>query len=216
MKMFAPFRHSRPRLMESPGRLELVAAGTKPADEDRELALVRRCRAADGSAWRSLYEAHHPFVHRVARRLGTPSDEVEDVVHEVFMVVIAKLDQFQGGRFTTWLYRITANVTSHYHRKRRRRRMLQTWFVPFGQTTPPSPEAHASAASDARTVDAILECMTPKKREVFALFELEGLSGEEIAERVGCPVNTVWSRLRHARRDFLRIGRRQGVLEGSE
>jgi len=199
--------------MGSPGRIELVAAAAEPTAEDLELALIRRCRAADSSAWRALYEAHQPFVHRVARRLGTPSEEVEDVVHEVFMVVMAKLDRFQGGRFTTWLYRITANVSAHHHRKRRRRRVLQSWSERIGWASPPSPEALSSAASDARAVDAILERMSPKKREVFALFELEGLSGEEIAERVGCPINTVWSRLRHARQDFLRFGRRMGVLE---
>lgn len=199
--------------MGSPGRMELVADATESAEADPELALVRRCRAADRSAWRSLYEAHQPFVHRVARRLGTPSDEVEDVVHEVFMVVMAKLEHFQGGRFTTWLYRITANVSAHHHRKRRRRRVLQSWSERMGFGSAESPEAISSAASDARAVDAILERMSPKKREVFALFELEGLSGEEIAEHVGCPVNTVWSRLRHGRQDFLRIGRRLGVLE---
>jgi RNA polymerase sigma-70 factor (ECF subfamily) len=55
--------------------------------------------------------------------------------------------------------------------------------------------------------------MAPKKREVFALFELEGLTGEEIAERVGCKVDTVWTRLWHARRDFERIARKRGWAE---
>jgi len=55
--------------------------------------------------------------------------------------------------------------------------------------------------------------MAPKKREVFALFELEGLSGDEIAERLGCPVNTVWTRLHHARAEFVKVARRLGCLE---
>ena len=55
--------------------------------------------------------------------------------------------------------------------------------------------------------------MAPKKREVFAMFELEGLSGEQIAERIGCPVNTVWTRLHHARKDFLKNARRLGCLD---
>jgi RNA polymerase sigma-70 factor (ECF subfamily) len=182
-----------------------------PAEPDD--VLVRRCREADASAWRALYERHHAFVYRVARRLGTPADEAEDVAHEVFMVVMAKLDQFSGGRLTTWLYRITANVASHHHRRRRSRRALTEWSQRLGFRAPPTPEALSSASSDARAVDRILERMSPKKREVFALFELEGLSGEEVAERVGCPLNTVWSRLRHGRSDFLRIGRKLGLLE---
>lgn len=58
--------------------------------------------------------------------------------------------------------------------------------------------------------------MAPKKREVFALFELEGLSGEEIAERVGCPIDTVWTRLFHARKEFEKIARQRGVIDEGE
>jgi len=135
------------------------------------------------------------------------------VVHEVFIVVLKKIDQFRDGRFTTWLYRITANVVSHRHRKRRTRRALADMAQRIGLAGPPTPEDVSSAASDARAVEQILERLSPKKRAVFALFELEGLSGEEIAEREGCPVNTVWSRLRHAREDFCRIGSKMGLLE---
>ena len=58
-----------------------------------------------------------------------------------------------------------------------------------------------------------MESMSPKKREVFALFELEGLSGDEIAERVDCPVDTVWTRLHHARKQFVKIARRFGYID---
>src|SRR5262245_43434720 len=71
--------------------------------------IVARCRAHDDAAWRQLYDAHFEFVYRVARRLGTPEEEAEDVAHDVFMIVYRKLDEFEGGRLTTWLYRITAN-----------------------------------------------------------------------------------------------------------
>ena len=203
--------------MESPEGMELPvgfeAPDSTPADGD--LALVRRCRAGDASALRTLYETHHAFVFHIARRLGTPPEETEDVVHEVFMVVLRSLDRFEGGKLTTWMYRITANAVSYAHRKRRRRRALAELCTRVGLPSPVDPESLASAASDARAVDRILEQMSPKRREVFALFELEGSSGEEIAERVGCPINTVWSRLRRGRAEFLRIGRRLGVLEGS-
>jgi RNA polymerase sigma-70 factor (ECF subfamily) len=189
-----------------------VASSLDDAGED-DLEIVRRCRAGEPSAWRALYDAHHGFVFRVARRLGTPAEETEDVVHEVFIVVLKKIDHFQGGRFTTWIYRITANVVSHRHRKRRTRQALTDMAWRIGLAEPPTPEALSAAASDARAVEKILERMSPKKRAVFALFELEGLSGEEIAEREGCPLNTVWSRLRHAREDFCRIGSKMGLLE---
>ncbi|MBK6683438.1 MAG: sigma-70 family RNA polymerase sigma factor [Deltaproteobacteria bacterium] len=177
------------------------------------LAVVERCRAADAAAWRELYEANYGMVERTARRLGTPAEEVEDVVHEVFMVVHRRLDDFRGGRLTTWLYRITANIVSDRHRRRRVRRAFESLKLWIGGQAQDTPDRAAEKAHATRRVEQILERMAPKKREVFALFELEGLPGEEIAERLGCPVGTVWTRLHHARAEFLKIGRRLGALE---
>ena len=188
-------------------------ASALPLGSEGDLELARRCRAGQRSAWRALYDAHHGFVFRVARRLGTPAEETEDVVHEVFIVVLKRINQFQEGRLQTWIYRITANVVSHRHRKRRARQALTEMAQRIGLASPTTPEALSAAASDVRAVEMILERLSPKKRAVFALFELEGLSGEEIAEREGCPLNTVWSRLRHARKDFCRIGSKMGLLE---
>jgi RNA polymerase sigma-70 factor (ECF subfamily) len=177
------------------------------------LAVVERCRARDESAWKELYDAHFDFVLRVARRLGTPESEAEDVVHDVFVIVHRKLDRFEGGRLTTWLYRITANVVSERHRKRRVRHAFESLKVWIGGEPGESPERTAERSSATRAVERVLERMNPKKREVFALFELEGLSGDEIAERIGCPVNTVWTRLYHARKQFLEIAKRLRVLD---
>lgn len=175
--------------------------------------VLARCRARDEAAWRELYDAHFDFVYRVARRLGTPAGEAEDVAHDVFMIVHKKLDAFEGGSLNSWLYRITANVVSDRHRKRRVRRAFAALKVWVGAVEPETPERTAERASANRAVEQVLERMAPKKREVFALFEIEGLSGDEIAERVGCPVNTVWTRLHHARKDFLKTAKRLGVLD---
>jgi RNA polymerase sigma-70 factor (ECF subfamily) len=71
---------------------------------------VQRCRDGDGAAWRALYDAHFDFAWRTARRLGLPEADVEDAVQEAFEVVFHRLGDFQGGRFSTWLFRIVANV----------------------------------------------------------------------------------------------------------
>jgi RNA polymerase sigma-70 factor (ECF subfamily) len=185
--------------------------------EGQSLARVlERCRARDESAWKELYDAHFDFVFRVARRLGTPAEEAEDVVHDVFVVVYRKLDSFQEGRLTTWLYRIAANVVSDRHRRRRVRTAFSKLGLWIGAAPEETPERIAERSSAQRAVERVLERMAPKKREVFALFELEGLSGDEIAERLGCPTNTVWTRLHHARKEFIEIARRLGCLEAVE
>ena len=185
----------------------------RPLAHSMDMELLERCRAGDGASWRALHQAYFPYVWRTARALGTPPEELDDVCQEVFEVAFRKLDRFRDGLFTTWLYRIIANVVSSRHRRRRVRRA----FTEMLQRSPPPPAVRtpaqiAEARQVERAVAEVLERMAPRKREVFALFELEGLSGEEIAERVGCGVATVWTRLFHARRDFERIARKRGVL----
>ena len=163
--------------------------------------------------WKAFYDAHFDFVYRTARRLGTPESEAEDVAHDVFVVVHRRLGTFRGGKVTSWLYRITANVSSAAHRRRRVRRAFEQLNVWVGADLPQTPARSAELRSASEQVDQILERMSPKKREVFALFEVAGLAGDEIAARIGCPVNTVWTRLHHSRKEFVRIGRRLGYIE---
>jgi RNA polymerase sigma-70 factor (ECF subfamily) len=180
-------------------------------DIDDDVVLLARCRDGESAAWRELYDQHFDFVERICRRLGTPESELDDVVQETFLIAFRKLDSFSDGRVSTWLYRIAANLVSGRHRRRRIRAALLGIF----SSVEPPPRPAADRDYDAREaqaqVAAVLESMAPKKREVFALHELEGLSGEEIAERVGCKLDTVWTRLHYARKDFERIARKRGL-----
>jgi RNA polymerase sigma-70 factor (ECF subfamily) len=177
---------------------------------------VARCKAGDRAAFRQLYERHFRSVHRTAQCLGTPPGELEDVGQEVFSHAFRSLERFSGGNFGHWLHRICANVVTDHHR---RRRVRDTFRQIWGRTADdeeargPGPERASVRAQAQQQVAQILARMRPKQREVFALFELEALSGEEIAERVGCPVNTVWTRLHHARKAFVRIGRKRGFID---
>lgn len=195
---------------EGDDRLVTAQSLTLPGDFD----LVARCRAGDRSAWKALHDENFKFVWKVARRLGTPPEELDDVCQEVFLVAFRKLDQFEQGLFTTWLYRITANIVSGRHRRRRVLRALKSVLVVGAgdRIQSRTPQQDVEARELEAQVALVLESMSPKKREVFALFELEGWSGEEIAERVGCTVATVWTRLYHARKDFERIARKRGLL----
>jgi len=183
--------------------------GAEAAEMTGEGELLDRCRSGDVAAWRWLYDAHFDFVYRVARRLGTPVEELEDVCQETFLVAFRKLDQFREGKLSTWLYRIAANVASDRHRRRKvRRAFAALWGGGREESSSRTPEREYESAEAEALVSRILERMAPKKREVFALFEVEGLSGEEVAERVGCKVATVWTRLFHARKEFEALGAR--------
>ncbi len=176
-----------------------------------DFALLASCRAGDAAAWRQIYDAHFEFLERISRRLGTPDAELDDVVQETFVVAFRKLGDFQHGRFSTWLYRIAANVVSGRHRRRRVRTAFQALFGEGDAGTARGPDHEYEAREAQAAVAGVLDRMAWKKREVFALYELEGLSGEEIAERLGCKVDTVWTRLHYARKDFERIARKRGL-----
>src|SRR5207302_11374975 len=164
-------------------------------------------------AFRALYDAHFDQVWRACRRLGLPEADAEDAAQDTFVVAMRKLSNFDNGKLPTWLYRIAANLVSARHRKRRVREALRALWLRGDEPQAPSAEQAYQVREAGRHVSEVLARMAPKKREVFALFELEGLTGEEIAERVGCKVDTVWTRLYHARRDFQRIARKRGLIE---
>lgn len=151
----------------------------------------------------TIYTEHHAFVWRAVVRLGVPSDRVDDAVHDVFMVVARRLDEFEGrASMRTWLFaiamRVAQSVRRDAAREVRRRERLGT----VG-----SERAHAphDAADAKHTLQELLEQLDDDKRAVFVMAELEGMTAQEIAAVIGGKVSTVYSRLRLAREALERL-----------
>jgi RNA polymerase sigma-70 factor (ECF subfamily) len=171
--------------------------------------LVDRCRAGDEAAWRALYDEHFDFAWRTARRLGLPEADAEDAAQESFQIAWQQLHTFTWGRFSTWLYRIVANVVSA---RLRRHRVRDVFASLFGRRQAlDTIEGRVEARHTLRAVELILRKLSREKREAFALFEIEGLSHEQIAELTGARVETVRTRLFYARREFQALAREHGV-----
>lgn len=189
----------------------------QPRDEHDaiDLALVRQFQHNAPHALGELYRRHVRRVESVARHLLGPSSELEDVVHEVFLELHRALPGFRGdARFTTWLHRITVNVTLMYLRKGRRKGFLRWVGLDDDDSRQPSsaPEARLDARETCRQLYDILGELPEKKYVVFALYELEGMPQEEIAATLGIGVNTVKTRLFHARRAVFDAARERGAL----
>jgi RNA polymerase sigma-70 factor, ECF subfamily len=168
--------------------------------------LVRLCRGGDVLAWRSLYERHAPLVHRFCAALGVPSDEREDAAQDIFIAVFRSLRHFRGeAQLSTWIYRIAARHAIRLGRRRRAREMMRVMMLKEKTPTVVDPSERTTQLA---TLDRMLAKLPPKKRTVLVLFEIEGLSAKEISDVVGCPENTVWSRLHHARAEMTKAARR--------
>lgn len=172
-----------------------------------EVALVRRAASGDGAAFRVLFERHREGVARLVwRMLGAPAD-LDDVVQEVFVQVHRSLPDFRSeARFSTWLHRVTVNVVL-MHRRAARSRPVLTEELPEDRAALPGerqvlPEEDAERRERMRAFARVLDRIGEKKRDVFILHELEGLSPAEISEIVGAPVLTVRTRLFYARREL--------------
>jgi len=177
---------------------------------------LARCRAGDAAAWRHLYDEHFPLVFRLSIRMGASEREAGDVAQEGFLRVWRGLRRFRGDSlFRTWLYRITLNEVSRVAREGAVRRAFGAVLALVAREEAPptrSPDRLVEQAEAFAELESILARMKPKQRTVFVLFEVEELSLEQMAEVLDCPLETVRSRLRHARADFERLRRQQGLM----
>ncbi len=179
------------------------------SDRDIDQKLVERVQRGDKAAFDLLVAKYQRKIFRLLSRLIRDAAEVEDVAQEAFIKAYRALPNFRGeSAFYTWLYRIAINTAKN-------------WLVSQGRRAPTSTEADIEDAEtfddgehlrDLNTPDAMLltrqvadavnraiERLPEDLKTAIVLRELEGLSYEEIAETMNCPIGTVRSRIFRAR-----------------
>jgi RNA polymerase sigma-70 factor (ECF subfamily) len=162
--------------------------------------------SGDARQFEALYTAHVGFVWRCLRRLGVRESDLMDLTQKVFLTAFVKLPSFEGrSAITSWLFGICQRVASDYRRSAPIRREVSLEETQLERLGHEHDLVHASDAGHrVRIAEAVLAKLPEEQRLVFVLFELEELSGEQIAEMLGLPVGTVRSRLRLAREIFQR------------
>jgi RNA polymerase sigma-70 factor (ECF subfamily) len=153
----------------------------------------------------ALYDTWFDRVSRWLAALGAPETDREDLAQEVFLVVRRRLHDFDGRNVAGWLYRIASRKVGQH----RRRRWLHLLFKPRDAadinelpSEAQTPVAKLETKQKRQLLELLLSKMSDRRRSVFVLFEVEGYAGDEIADMLDVPVNTVWTRLHHARKDF--------------
>jgi RNA polymerase sigma factor (sigma-70 family) len=165
-----------------------------------------------------LYETFEPMVERWVRRLAGPSAEVEDLIHDVFVVALRRRREFRGeAKVSTWLFRITQFVV----RKRRFRRKLRQFLDVLHRSqeeviVPPSPtplEVLEQRQRCARLYSA-LDHLPDKYRTAVILCDIEGSGAEEAGQLLGLTANAVWVRVHRGRAMLLeQLTRSEGRAE---
>ena len=177
-------------------------------DDPNDLQLVQRVQAGDRSAFDLLVRKYQYRIAALVRRYLRDEAEAEDVVQEAFIRAWRALPQFRGdAQFYTWLYRIAVNTAKNHLVSLGRRpatddiddEELATVREAERLHDVATPEREALRNETEALVLAAVAALAPELREALTLREVEGLSYEEIAERMQCPIGTVRSRIFRAR-----------------
>lgn len=178
---------------------------------DREIdqALVERAQAGDKHAFELLVAKYQRKLARLLSRFIRDPAEVEDVAQETFIKAYRALPSFRGdSAFYTWLYRIAINTAKNYLVSQGRRAPTSTEFDAeeaegFEEADllrdVDTPEAALLTKEIGETVTAAMEALPEELRTAITLREIDGLSYEEIAQAMNCPIGTVRSRIFRAR-----------------
>jgi RNA polymerase sigma-70 factor (ECF subfamily) len=187
-----------------------------PGQPERGLPKATALTGNFKTDFRAIYDAWFNDVSRWIRALGGPEADRDDIVQEVFLVVRRRLGAFDGSNLPGWLYRITRRQVRDFRRRswvkhifsKHRGDLLDE--LPHGGGTPATALERKESQ---RVLNTLLMKMNDDRRSTFVLFEIEGLSGEEIAVIQKIPVNTVWTRLHHARKEFFALATRYQTNE---
>jgi RNA polymerase sigma-70 factor (ECF subfamily) len=151
-----------------------------------------------------IYRAHVQFAWRVLRRHGVGPADMADAVQDVFLTVHRTLDKFEGrSSIKTWLYTLCASVARD-RRGRAHRKHETARLDDVGEPIDLRASADARAEHNLRLelLQVALREMGPALGEVFVLYEIEALTGQEISDALSLPLGTVYSRLQLAREAF--------------
>lgn len=189
----------------------------------RSPALAASPTCPDGAApalrLADVFDAHAAYVGRTLRCLGVRDHELSDVIQEVFLVVHGRLAELSDlGRVRAWLYAICVRkaLSARRDAARRSKREVKDDARVASAHDATSPHDELERTRRLARALAILEELDEDKRVVFVLYEVEQLPMSEVAEIVGCPLQTAYSRLYAAKKEIaatLRRLRARGTIE---
>ena len=179
------------------------------SERDVDAELVARVQRGDKRAFDLLVLKYQRKIMRLLSRMIRDPGDVEDVAQEAFIKAYRALPQFRGdSAFYTWLYRIAINTARNWQAAAARRPSVpnvietedgETFSQIDNLTDISTPESLAAGKQIVETVNAAINALPEELRIAIVLREIEGMSYEDIAQTMGCPIGTVRSRIFRAR-----------------
>jgi RNA polymerase sigma-70 factor (ECF subfamily) len=163
-----------------------------------------------------LYEKYEPLVERWVRRLAGPGADIEDLVHDVFLVALRRHREFRGdAEVSTWLFRIAQFIVRKHCFRRRLHGFLNLMFR--GHSTAqaphsPTPLEELERRQQCALLYQALDRLPEKYRTPIILFDIDGRTAAEVAELLGIKVNAVWVRIHRARARLLEDLSAEGTI----
>ena len=191
---------------------QLPAPVAEPQPGNSDAMLVERAVAGDQRAFELLVIKYQRRIERLIGRMVRDTNLVEDIAQETFIRAYRALHQFRGdAQFYTWLYRIAVNTAKRFLLKLKNDPFVSQGISPsngeddetFSRRSEPStdetPESMLAAKEIGEAVNAALEDLPDDLKQALTLREIDGLTYEEIADVMNCPLGTVRSRIFRAR-----------------
>jgi RNA polymerase sigma-70 factor (ECF subfamily) len=179
--------------------------GRVPPDAE----LIARCLRKESSAWEAVVVRYRRKVFHIAYKFTGKHDEAEDLTQEIFLKVFRSLEKFnQDADFSTWLSSVARNYCiDHYRASKREREVLVEDLVAFDLAPASFGNPHRALEDrDRRSfLRKGLDLLPDKLREAVVLRDLQGLSYQEMADRLGLPEGTVKSRINRGREELARL-----------
>lgn len=177
--------------------------------------LIKKAKQGNLNAFGQLVELHYPVVEKFAYQLGNRQDEIEDITQEVFIRVYRFIDQFSKAKFSTWLYKITLNVTRDFARKRQSN-LRKVFKVQQDLRNENYPEIEAAVirSDEDRILHLAIQKLDEKYRIPIVLYFFHEKKYEEIAEIMSITLSTVKTRILRGKTMLKKAMEEQSKKEG--
>lgn len=184
-----------------------AAPSTKRKTEDQDAELVSACRRGDRRAQYQLYSRHKDWVFNVAYRMANNRQDAEDITQKVFIRVFNKIDSFRGDSlFSSWLYRLTANICiNHFRAEKKRKEKVSNELSKDENQSRAVFKSGEEKFSLRPHLEKAIASLPEGYRMVFVLHHIEGYGHKEIGDMLKISAGTSKSQLHKARKELQKM-----------